>query len=720
MAIGLRSLDAEFLAEHLAVEINKQILQYEKKKKGQFFTPLPVARLMASMIRLNKTTLKILDPGAGTGILTATVCSRLIAEKKPFNVHVDLYENDCMIIPSLTKTMERCKEALESCQSTFSYTIRQEDFVLHNSGLFKPDLFHLARTGNQYDIAICNPPYFKVGMNSLYSNILKEYIHGQPNMYFMFMAVAGELLRYNGQLIFITPRSYCSGLYFERFRHKFFQLMDPDQIHLFGSRKETFYNEAVLQESMILSAFKRSSKSAKIKISSSDSADLNEIEKHEVSRELVMDTVYEDSIIRIPVDENDSKLILLFDSWNNNLSSMGMEISTGPVVIFRTAEELRPYDPLHTFPMICMHHFKDWHIHFPHESKRNEGLTINVLDRKLLLPRDNYILLKRFSSKEQKKRVEAAFLSKSDFKSEYITFENHLNYLYRTGASLTNEEAMGLTALLNSTLFDSYFRIVNGNTQVNASDIRSLPLPSQEYIIELGRRLLSRELHPEHIDNVLKRELVAVSDRIQEAIDILTAFGLPARQKNERSALTLLALLNLSRDDPWHQAQSRLVRIHDILTFIAEKYEKTYAENSRETIRRQTIHQFEQAALVERNQDDPTRPTNSGLTVYSITSEALHVIKSYGTNMWDERLEHFLDNNSTLSEKYANKRHVYRVPVKLPDGKTFNLSPGKHNELQRAVIEDFGSIYAKGAMVLYIGDTERKIFHIDREAFIKL
>jgi hypothetical protein len=196
--------------------------------------------------------------------------------------------------------------------------------------------------------------------------------------------------------------------------------------------------------------------------------------------------------------------------------------------------------------------------------------------------------------------------------------------------------------------------------------------------------------------------------KIDEATKVLAAFGLPRGQQNERSALTLLALAKLGPNDAWINVERPLLRIWDIMGFMRDAYGKVYAANSRETIRRQTIHQFEQARIVDRNPDDPDRPTNSGKNAYMLTEEAVEVLKAYGTRRFDEAVARFIGQFGTLKAAYERARATHQIPLRLPDGSTVYLSPGEHNALQVAIIEEFGPRFAPGATVLYVGDTAKK------------
>lgn len=193
-----------------------------------------------------------------------------------------------------------------------------------------------------------------------------------------------------------------------------------------------------------------------------------------------------------------------------------------------------------------------------------------------------------------------------------------------------------------------------------------------------------------------------------DALEIITSLGLPRQQQNERSCLTLLALAGLRESDPWRKVSRPLLRTVDVMDWMREHYHKAYKPNSRETIRRQTIHQFVQARLVDRNPDDLSRPTNSGDTVYQLTKEAADVLKRFGAAVFSKHCEAFIERHGALSASYERARNLVKVPVALPNGARIELSPGVHNELQRLIIEEFAPRFAPGGLVLYLGDTAAK------------
>lgn len=207
-----------------------------------------------------------------------------------------------------------------------------------------------------------------------------------------------------------------------------------------------------------------------------------------------------------------------------------------------------------------------------------------------------------------------------------------------------------------------------------------------------------------------------VLKKVEEAKAVLRDLGLPPAQQNERSALTLLALLNLKADMSWSNATNPLIGITPIMEFIARNYGKIYAPNTRETIRRQTVHQFVEAGFLIPNPDRPSRPTNSPKTVYQIEANALNLLRSYETNQWIDHLRDYLISVDTLKTRYAQERQMQKIPVTVAPGTTISLSPGGQNILIEKIINDFCSLFTPGGKLLYVGDTGDKWGYFDRES----
>jgi len=194
----------------------------------------------------------------------------------------------------------------------------------------------------------------------------------------------------------------------------------------------------------------------------------------------------------------------------------------------------------------------------------------------------------------------------------------------------------------------------------------------------------------------------------EEAIDVLSQLGFPRQQRNERSALTLLALLDLTPDRAWSEAAAPLRGITQLMDFMAEHYGTQYAPNTRETVRRQTVHQFLSAGLVVLNPDEPERPINSGKTVYQVSPPSLRLLRAYKTVDWAVELINYQHRIESLAERWALERDLQRIPVTLPEGQQVSLSPGGQNELVARILEDFCPLFTRGGAVLYIGDADEK------------
>ena len=207
---------------------------------------------------------------------------------------------------------------------------------------------------------------------------------------------------------------------------------------------------------------------------------------------------------------------------------------------------------------------------------------------------------------------------------------------------------------------------------------------------------------------------------VEEAIDVLSQLQFPRQQRNERSALTLLALLDLTSGTPWSEAMDPMRGITQLMDFMAEHYGKLYAPNTRETVRRQTVHQFLAAGLVLLNPDEPDRPTNSAKTVYQVSPPSLRLLRAYGTADWAVELINYRRRIESLRERYALERDLQRIPVTLPEGQQVSLSPGGQNELVARIVEDFCPVFTPGGAVLYIGDADEKFAIHDEERLEKL
>jgi hypothetical protein len=213
---------------------------------------------------------------------------------------------------------------------------------------------------------------------------------------------------------------------------------------------------------------------------------------------------------------------------------------------------------------------------------------------------------------------------------------------------------------------------------------------------------------------------VSAKKKLEEALDIVKALGLPKAQHNERSALCLLALCNMTPEKKWSHAEAPYIGITPIMDWTRYNYGTSYAPNTRETFRRQSMHQFMAAGICLYNPDEPSRAVNSPKAVYQISPEALALIRLYGTKGWKDALQGFLAQQESLAKRYAREREIVKVSVSLPKGKQIQLSPGAHSKLIKAIIEVFAPCFAPGSIPVYAGDTGDKWGYFDEKLLTRL
>ena len=469
-----------------------------RRTHGLYLTPIPAADFMAGRIKADGPRLRLLDPAAGAGILCCAALEALVSrDPKPNTVELIAHEVDQKLIPLLRIVLSYLVDWCRSYGVTVGVRIESTDFIMAHAEALRSlgEPFPRQSEIENFDIVISNPPYFKISKADPRAIAASTVVHGQPNIYALFMAVGSVLLREQGDFIFITPRSFVSGSYFHRFRQVFFDMIRLTEVHVFGSRRDAFNRDEVLQENVIVSGIRqdrwhRSECNAPLIISSSRGVrDIDEPHRREVTMSTVLNLASEDRILRLPIRDEDEKALALVDSWPDNLQSLGLNISTGPVVPFRATERIGKEGevPESHVPLLWMNHVRAMQTSWPLAQHKPEYIQRTGAGT-LLVPNKNYVLLRRFSAKEEARRLTAAPYIAAKFAIPEIGFENHLNYVHRPGGTLSEDEAWGLAALYNSQLLDTWFRTINGNTQVSATELRAMPLPAHRAIIVLGQR----------------------------------------------------------------------------------------------------------------------------------------------------------------------------------------------------------------------------------------
>jgi len=488
-------------AEKIGFEYANLTSNKHKKESGQFFTSTKISGFMGNLAHPKSNKISILDPGCGTAILSCSIIEKLIQKNQIEEVNLRLFETDKNIIKETKKVIIFLKNWLLEKGIILNTKIEQTDFVLFNSNVF----FNNTLFGNiiieKYDYIISNPPYFKISKSDSRAQIARELVYGQPNIYSIFMGLAAKLLKPDGELIFITPRSFAAGNYFKAFRNSFFNDVSISNIHIFESRNKMFKNDNVLQENIIIRATKEKSSTIKISVTECEK-DLNQPVISIYNTEELIDLYSKEKILFIPSNTIEAKTIKVFSRWQNTLNDYNIQISTGPVVAFRCKDFLIPdlAIDISIAPLLWLHNIKEMEFVFPLKKGAKQSYIVDSEEsRKVLLINKNYILIRRFSSKDDKSRLVCSPYFASNSKFKRIGIENHLNYVYRPNGELSDEEIWGISALFSSKLFDTYFRTFNGNTQVGAFELKQIKMPPLEKIILIGE-IIKNTIHPSKIE----------------------------------------------------------------------------------------------------------------------------------------------------------------------------------------------------------------------------
>jgi adenine-specific DNA-methyltransferase len=489
-----------------------------RREAGQFFTPSIVARYMANAAGALHHQARVLDPGAGAGILSCAICESALLQRLS-GLTIVAYESDPVLHTLCNFTLSYARDFLQERGVKLFIELYRHDFIeamaeqMTQASLWSSGL----RLEHPFDLAILNPPYFKVNQKDTRARLVKNIAEGLTNMYTMFMSLAASSLRAGGRYVSITPRSFASGAYFSHFRRQFFNAITPELIHLFDSRRAAFEDAQVLQENIILAGVKKGAASVgPSSVTISRSRGLHDLAHpliQQVPLRFITDEKQQDPVLHLPVCDIDTHLLQAFRRWNATLATYGLEISTGPVVSFRSSDMLASADKVkqgEAVPLLWLQHVRRMHIEWPLQNfDKPQGVLLRPANQKLFVKNATQVILRRFSAKEEPRRITAAVLPDRAFGTDQIALENHLNYLYRPGGTLSYEEAVGIAAFLNSTSVNCYFRITSGNTQVNATELRRLPLPPWERLARIGERVATLKDGHDHdaIEQFIMEEL---------------------------------------------------------------------------------------------------------------------------------------------------------------------------------------------------------------------
>jgi adenine-specific DNA-methyltransferase len=471
----------------------------KRKKYGQFFTSKETAIFMAEMFSIPQEcdSLSVLDPGAGSGILSVALLERLETVEGINSIELVCYENDPNIIELLRSNLSwACRQT----KKNVSYSIVTENYILSQS-LDYNSMLGADPNAKKYSIIIGNPPYMKIPKDAPEATAMPDVCYGAPNLYFLFAAMSMFNLKDDGEMVYIIPRSWTSGAYFKQFRKRFFEECKLEHIHLFVSRDKVFEKESVLQETIIIKAKKTQETPETITITTTQSnADFSNHTVFEAPYSTVVNG--KDSYVYLVTNTEEVQTLNKLNQWTDTLPDIGLKMKTGLTVDFRNREALRDSAEENAVPLFYSQHIRDGKVEFP-VGKEHEYIVTNQAG--LLQENTNYLFVKRFTAKEERRRLQCGvYLARKHPEYTEISTQNKINFISGL-RGLSECIVYGLYVLFNSTLYDSYYRILNGSTQVNSTEVNSMPVPPMPTIEAMGKEMIrGRDMSEAACDNILR------------------------------------------------------------------------------------------------------------------------------------------------------------------------------------------------------------------------
>ncbi len=472
-----------------------------RKKYGQFFTSPETAVFMANLFTVPKQhTVSILDPGAGSGILSAALIDRLEKEPGINEIQLVCYENDPHILNLLCSNLNWI--SLQA-KKVFSFQVIPENYILSQISDYNC-MLDANPDSMKFDLVIGNPPYMKVAKNAPEALAMPDICYGAPNLYFLFASMSLFNLRDSGEMVYIIPRSWTSGAYFKKFRQNFLSVGALEYVHLFISRDKVFENERVLQETIIIKVRKTPKKPDTITISTTQS-------NHDFNNKTIFEAPYATVVngnefyVYLVTNATEADTLNTLHKLKETLPSIGLKMKTGLTVDFRNRDELRNCTEENAVPLFYAQHIHDGRVVFP-VGREHEYIVTN--QRGLRQKNTNYLFVKRFTAKEERRRLQCGvYLARKYPEYEEISTQNKINFICGM-RELSDCAVYGLYVLFNSSLYDRYYRILNGSTQVNSTEINSMPVPSMNIIEAMGRELIRvKDMSEEACDNILRSYL---------------------------------------------------------------------------------------------------------------------------------------------------------------------------------------------------------------------
>ena len=465
----------------------------DRKLYGQFFTNADTAHFMSDLFSIADSAkrIEVLDPGAGSGLLSIAFIESIQKFSSISEVRLTCYETDKAVLPILRRNL---RYAASKSKIPIRFQIRNNNYItsqkLESSGCLE-----------RYDYIIANPPYRKIASKSAEALVLPQVCYGTPNLYFLFLSMSILNLKDHGELVYIIPRSWTSGKFFIKFRRFLFDNVHIRRLHLFTSRENLFQHDAILQETVILHA-RKSQDNNKVLISTSNgTADIGYREPFKVSYDILANR--SNNFVYIVSSRYENSIVKKIHRFKFNLISIGLRMKTGITVEFRERQHLANTNTNGGIPLFRACNIQDGRVVFPANAA---NAFVEGSAERLRQPNQNYLFIKRFSSKEESNRLQCAIYLSAEFPNYLcISTDNKINFI-QGKKPLSRRLVYGLYVLFNSSYYNAYFRIFSGTTQVNSDEINQIPVPSLSTIERMGNMLIRRRsLSQSSCDEILSQ-----------------------------------------------------------------------------------------------------------------------------------------------------------------------------------------------------------------------
>ncbi len=471
------------LADYFSNIITAQKLMHERQKLGQFFTPINTALKFVDFFnyKTNKTKIKICEPACGTAILSAAFIEKLCTFNKVSAIELTCYEIDDSILNYTNLVLQKLKDYCEHNGVSFNYSLINKDFILENKHIFDDDV-----NNGYYDVVISNPPFFKLNNYDNRVKIAQKIIFGLPNIYTIFYYISTKIVKNNGHLLFLIPRSFCSGSFFKQYRNQFVDYIKFNKIFHFAADNKIFDSHSVLYEFILLHSQKKKATTYNIKISHADKID--NITNITYNYRFNINT----NLLPLAASKKDLAILKKIGKFNNTLKSLGFNVIYKQLIITEVENKLTSISDKNTIPVIWLHNIESKKFIFPMDYKYPNYIKNSKKIKQYTIPNKNYIFFRRYNNNDYITRIKSAvYLRYIKFYDE-LAIDRLVGVLYTENADITEETYIGISEYINSEFVNSYFRMINGIINVTGDMILDLPVPDISVLNKMGRQKSSQ------------------------------------------------------------------------------------------------------------------------------------------------------------------------------------------------------------------------------------